>query len=149
MRAGRANRRTQPFRVAACFDPPVVNILIVAVGGALGAVGRYLVVSAMATLGGAFPYGTLTVNVLGGLLMGLLVEAIALGLDVPAQLRLALVVGVLGGFTTFSSFSLDVYALMENGRLAGAAVYVAASVILSIGALFAGIALARALATTG
>jgi len=93
--------------------------------------------------GVAFPYGTLAVNVIGGFLMGLFIELLARRFDGSPELRLFIAIGILGGFTTFSSFSLDVVVLWERGELATALFYVLASVILSIGALFLGLWLAR------
>lgn len=120
-------------------------LLAVALGGALGSVGRYLVVVHMARwLGVAFPWGTLTVNVVGGLAIGLLAEAMVLKWPVPPELRGFLIVGILGGFTTFSAFSLDVIALAQNGAVAAAFAYVTASVVLSVAAAFLGLMLARA-----
>jgi CrcB protein len=119
-------------------------ILLVASGGAIGSVARYLVGVGMArAFGVAFPYGTLTVNVIGGFLMGLFIELLARRFDGSPELRLFIAIGILGGFTTFSSFSLDVVVLWERGELATALFYVLASVILSIGALFLGLWLAR------
>ena len=121
-------------------------ILAVAAGGALGALGRHLVILNMTRMFGfAFPWGTLTVNVLGSFLFGLLAEAIALRWQAGLELRAFLLVGGLGAFTTFSTFSMDVALLTERGALMPAFAYIAASVLLSIGALFAGLALARAL----
>lgn len=117
----------------------------VAAGGAAGAAMRYLVMIAAAHLWGiTFPWGTLTVNVLGSFILGVLVEAMALTWSVSEGVRAFLVVGVLGAFTTFSTFSLDVVTLYEKGEWGFAAAYVLASVILSVLALFAGLALARA-----
>lgn len=114
-------------------------ILAVGMGGALGAVGRYLVAGRVAQLLGAgFPFGTLAVNVIGGVLMGVLVEASALRFNIGGELRAFLMVGVLGGFTTFSSFSLEVVLLIERHQLVAAAVYILSSVVLSVAALFAG-----------
>jgi fluoride exporter len=119
-------------------------ILLVASGGAIGSVARYLVGVAMArAFGVAFPYGTLAVNVIGGFLMGLFIELLARRFEGSPELRLFIAIGILGGFTTFSSFSLDVVVLWERGELAIALSYVLASVILSIGALFLGLWLAR------
>ena len=119
-------------------------ILLVASGGAIGSVARYLVGVGMArAFGVAFPYGTLAVNVIGGFLMGLFIELLARRFDGSPELRLFIAIGILGGFTTFSSFSLDVVVLWERGELATALFYVLASVILSIGALFLGLWLAR------
>jgi CrcB protein len=111
----------------------------------LGAAMRYLVMIAASHLWGiTFPWGTLTVNVLGSLILGVLVEAMALTWSVSEGVRAFLVIGVLGAFTTFSTFSLDVVTLYEKGEWGFAAAYVLASVILSVLALFAGLALARA-----
>ncbi|RCW85607.1 fluoride efflux transporter CrcB [Phyllobacterium bourgognense] len=119
-------------------------ILLVASGGAIGSVARYLVGVGMArAFGVAFPYGTLAVNVIGGFLMGLFIELLARRFEGSPELRLFIAVGILGGFTTFSSFSLDVAVLWQRGELAIALFYMLASVILSIGALFLGLWLAR------
>lgn len=119
----------------------MMNLLLVAVGGALGAVARYGVgVGAARWLGLTFPWGTLAVNVLGGFAMGWLAARVG-----PEQeaLRLALGVGVLGGFTTFSAFSLETVRLMEH-QPGLAALYAAASVVLSVGACWIGLTLGRA-----
>jgi CrcB protein len=116
------------------------NVLLVALGGAVGAVARYGVgLGAARWFGLAFPWGTLIVNVSGGLAMGLL--AARFGPEQEA-VRLALGVGVLGGFTTFSAFSLETVRLMEH-QPGLAMLYVAASVILSVGACWAGLMLGR------
>lgn len=115
-------------------------MLLVAVGGAVGAVARYGVGLGAARLFGlAFPWGTLAVNIVGGLAMGLLAAKTA-----PEQeaLRLALGVGVLGGFTTFSAFSLETVRLMEH-QPGLAMLYAAASVVLSVGACWVGLSLGR------
>jgi CrcB protein len=83
------------------------------------------------------------VNVVGGFLMGLFIELLARSFDGSPELRLFVAVGIMGGFTTFSSFSLDVAVLWDRGELTTALIYVLASVILSIGALFLGLWLAR------
>jgi len=120
-------------------------ILSVAAGGAIGAVARYLVMSATgALMGSSFPWSTLAVNVIGSFILGALVEAMALIWSVGLELRAFLVVGVLGAFTTFSTFSLDVVVLYERGEFGAIAAYMIVSVILSVGALFAGLALVRA-----
>lgn len=122
-------------------------ILLVATGGAIGSVLRYLTGLAMTRfLGAAFPYGTLAVNVIGGLLMGLFIELLTRRFEGSEELRLFVAIGILGGFTTFSSFSLDVVLLWQRGEAANAAFYVLTSVILSIGALFLGLWLARTVA---
>ncbi|MFC3694257.1 fluoride efflux transporter CrcB [Chenggangzhangella methanolivorans] len=123
----------------------MIPILLVALGGALGSVARYGVnVWTMRAFGPGFPWGTLTVNVVGGLVMGLIAALLALK-GGTNELRVFLMTGIMGGFTTFSAFSLDAVALWERGEATTATVYVAASVVLSIGALVAGLALGRAL----
>lgn len=120
-------------------------LLAVAAGGAVGAVARYVTMSAVGVMiGGAFPWATLAVNVIGSFLLGLLVESTALFWSPGEALRAFMVVGVLGAFTTFSTFSLDVAILYERGELIAIAVYMIASFVLSVGALFAGLALIRA-----
>lgn len=120
-------------------------LVVVALGGALGAVGRYAVqATALRMFGPAFPWGTLGVNVVGSLLMGLC-AALLLERGGNTRLTLLLMTGILGGFTTFSAFSFEVVRLAETGALARAALYAAMSVILSITALVGGLALGRAL----
>ncbi|MBX9467260.1 MAG: fluoride efflux transporter CrcB [Rhizobium sp.] len=122
------------------------HILLVAIGGATGSVARYLTGIAMTRLlGPAFPWGTITVNIVGSFAIGLLTELVARKLAAPMEMRLLLVVGFLGGFTTFSSFSLDTMALAERGAILAAFGYVAASVTLSLSAAFGGLALGRSL----
>jgi CrcB protein len=121
-------------------------IIAVAVGGALGSVARYLVgVDSGKLFGVAFPWGTLIINIVGSFLIGALVESFALRWDLPQVWRVFLTVGICGGFTTFSTFSLDAYLLMDRGELWTSAVYIVASVVLSIGGLFAGLQLIRAI----
>jgi CrcB protein len=118
--------------------------LIVFLGGGIGAALRHGVnVAAARVAGTAFPYGTLTVNVVGSLAMGLIAAYFAFRGDASQHWRLFLTTGILGGFTTFSAFSLDVALLYERGELGLAALYVAVSVGVSIAALFAGFALVR------
>ncbi|MEX1035614.1 MAG: fluoride efflux transporter CrcB [Sneathiella sp.] len=119
--------------------------LSVAIGGALGACARYGVAQVMLRqFGSGFPYGTLFVNILGCFLMGVLIEIIALRWSPSPELRVLLVTGFLGGFTTFSAFSLDVALLIEKGETLSAAGYILMSVVLSIAGLFAGLHLMRA-----
>ena len=123
-----------------------MGFLIVFLGGGLGAALRHGVnIAAARLLGTAFPYGTLAINVLGSLAMGLIAEYFALKVGLPQRWRLFLTTGVLGGFTTFSAFSLEAALLYERGQIAGAALYVVASVVLAIGALFSGLAIVRML----
>ena len=124
----------------------MTRLLIVAAGGALGAVARYGVgVWTMRLFpGGQWPWATLTVNAVGGLLMGLLAGWLAFrGGAHGESIRLFAAVGVLGGFTTFSAFSLEAALMIERRQLAMAGGYVAASVVLSIAALFIGLMVAR------
>jgi fluoride exporter len=122
-------------------------VLWVAAGGAIGAAARYGVnVWSGRLFGDAFPWHTVIVNVTGCFVMGLLVEAMALKLNVGNDMRAFLTTGILGGFTTFSAFSLDFALLVERKTLAAAGAYAAGSVLLSLAAVFAGLALVRALA---
>jgi len=120
--------------------------LLVFLGGGLGAAMRHGVnVGAARLFGTNFPYGTLTVNVVGSLLMGLLVAYLAFKGEASQHSRLFMATGVLGGFTTFSAFSLDVAVLYERGAVGLALGYVLVSVGASILALFAGLYLVRQL----
>lgn len=124
----------------------MTRFLIVAAGGGLGAVARYGVGVWAQRLfpTSQWPWATLTVNVVGGLLMGLLAGWLALRGGVQGEsLRLFAAVGVLGGFTTFSAFSLEAALMIERRQSAMAGVYVSASVVLSIAALFIGLMVAR------
>lgn len=119
-------------------------LLAVALGGALGASGRHLVSRGMVhLLGTSFPWGTLVVNVVGCFLMGVLIESAALKLNLTNEMRAFLFVGLLGGFTTFSAFSLDAVTLVERGALMPAFLYILSSVTLSVLGLFAGLSLMR------
>ena len=120
----------------------------VAGGGAIGSVARYLTTSLLGrSLGTAFPWGTLTVNIVGSFLMGVVVELIALKLSASHELRAFLAVGILGGFTTFSSFSLDAAFLFERGEFGPAMLYVLSSVLGGLFALFAALYLVRQVLT--
>lgn len=121
--------------------------LWIAAGGALGAVSRHFINQMVGRmLGSAFPWHTLLVNVTGCFIMGLLVELMARRLDVSVEARAFLTTGILGGFTTFSAFSLDFALLVERKAYAAAFGYCAASVGLSLAAVFAGLAIVRAIA---
>ncbi len=122
-------------------------LLAVALGGALGSVARYLVgIGSGRLFGLGFPWGTLIINIAGSFLIGVFAELFALKWDLPQAGRVFLTVGICGGFTTFSTFSLDTYVLMERGEFWPAAAYILGSVVLSIGALVAGLHLIRAAA---
>jgi CrcB protein len=124
----------------------MLPLLYVMVGGAVGSGARYLTGRAMLSLlGPDYPFGTLAVNLIGGLLMGVLVGVLA-RTTASETWRLLLGVGVLGGFTTFSAFSLDVVTMIERGAIGVAFGYVLVSVIGSIAALFAGLSAVRAVA---
>ena len=119
-------------------------LLAVAAGGALGAAGRWVAVGAFDRwLGAGFPFGTLAVNILGSFAMGALVEAGLRGWSPSPELRAAVAAGVLGGFTTFSAFALDVAALTGRGAALAAGGYVVLSVVLSVAGLVAGAGVAR------
>lgn len=123
------------------------HLLLVALGGGLGASARYLTnLAALRVIGPQFPWGTITVNILGSFLMGLLIATLARLSGTSAELRSFLATGFLGGFTTFSAFSLDFAVMWERGDQWQGAIYVAASVLLSIAALFVGLFLVRAMA---
>ena len=123
-----------------------MGYLIVFFGGGLGAALRHGInIVAARAFGTAFPYGTLIINVLGSLAMGLITEYFALKAGLPQRMRLFLTTGILGGFTTFSAFSLEAALLYERGQQIGAAIYIVASVVLAIAALFAGMAIVRTL----
>jgi fluoride exporter len=112
-------------------------VFLVAIGGALGSVLRYLTGLAV-----GFPYGTLTVNIIGSFLIGVLWVALSL----RTETHPLLITGILGGFTTFSAFSLDTLRLIEDGRILHAGLYVTGSVVLSLFACAAGLWLARGIA---
>jgi CrcB protein len=118
--------------------------LIVFLGGGLGAALRHAVnVASMRYFGLAFPYGTLFINVSGSFVMGLVAGYFAFRGDASQHWRLFLTTGILGGYTTFSAFSLDAAVLYERGALSLAVLYVVVSVVASIIGLFAGLWLTR------
>lgn len=122
-----------------------MNLIYVAVGGALGSVLRYLLQNLIGVLTGkGFPYGTMCINILGSFAMGLLVGWLARTTPDNAQaIRLFIAVGVLGGFTTFSSFSLDAITLMQEGKTAAMVSYVLVSVFCALIGLLGGLQLMR------
>ena len=122
----------------------ITTLAAIGMGGAFGAISRYGVnLAATHLIGHGFPWGTLTVNVAGSFVMGIMIALFAHFWQPPEALRLFLVTGFLGGFTTFSTFSLDIVTLFERGEFVSALLYGSASVLLSIGALLTGMALIR------
>lgn len=121
-------------------------VLMVALGGALGSLARYFVAGAVQPAWWpGFPFGIFVVNITGGLVMGLIAGLAALKLNLTPEMRAFLTTGILGGYTTFSTFSLDSAMLMERGAYVQAGAYVVGSVVLSILALFGGLWLMRIL----
>ena len=120
------------------------NYLLVFIGGGLGSSLRHTVnMASSRLLGTAFPYHTFIINISGSIVMGLIAGYLAFKGEASQPWRLFLMTGILGGYTTFSAFSLDTVLLYERGEVGLAALYVLGSVVLSIAGLFAGLALAR------
>ncbi len=118
--------------------------IAIAIGGTLGCWARFaLTGTVQAALGRDFPYATLTINVLGSFLMGFLFIETLERLTMPPALRIGILTGGLGGFTTFSTFSMEALLLAEDGEIGKAALYVGTSVLLGLGAAFSGAYLAR------
>jgi CrcB protein len=126
----------------------IQTVLAVATGGALGSVARYAFGTLAARLlGTSFPWGTLAINVTGSFLMGAFVALFATRWDLSETGRIFLTVGVCGGYTTFSTFSLDAYGLIERGAGPSVFAYVIASILLSIGALATAMFLVRSMSS--
>jgi CrcB protein len=122
------------------------HLLLVAVGGAIGASLRHLVnLASLRLVGPNFPWGTMAINIAGSLAMGIFIELLARRFNASNELRLFIATGILGGFTTFSAFSLDFAVLWERGAAVPALAYAIVSVVGSILALFLGLWLARSL----
>ena len=123
------------------------NPLLVFLGGGLGAVSRYLVTTFIGhQVGGNFPFGTFTANIIGSFLMGFAMFCfLNRGMAVPEHIRLLLLVGFLGGFTTFSSFSMETVSLIQNQHILSSIMNVAGNVCLGIGAVLAGMLAANTL----
>lgn len=120
------------------------SFVMVFLGGGLGAAARHGVnLLSMQFIGARYPVGTFFINVVGSLLIGVLAEWFALRSEISPGLRLFFITGILGGFTTFSAFSLEVGLLHERGETLAAAIYAAASVLCAVGAMFAGMYLVR------
>ncbi|WP_031578474.1 fluoride efflux transporter CrcB [Ruminobacter sp. RM87] len=120
-------------------------ILLVAAGGAIGAVCRYLTTGAITSFfGKEFPYGTITVNIIGSFLIGLLTSVLSQNYLEP-QLKLLLITGLLGGFTTFSTFSLDTVNLIHASDYIKLFLYIAGSIVLGVGAAVTGLLIGEAI----
>jgi CrcB protein len=129
------------------MNPSFFHLILVVIGGGLGAGARYLInIFVTRLMGPSFPWGTLGINIAGCLAMGLFIEFLAQRSNTSAELRMFVATGILGGFTTFSAFSLDFAVLWERNAMASAFGYLFASVIGSVLALFIGLWLARSLA---
>jgi len=123
------------------------GLLLVALGGGIGAALRHLVnMMSLRLFGPGLPWGTMLINVAGSLAMGIFVGLLARRFNGSNELRLFVATGILGGFTTFSAFSLDFAVLWERGAVPAAISYAVGSVVLAIAALFAGLWLAKSLA---
>lgn len=123
------------------------HLLLAAAGGAIGAGLRHLAnLTALRWFGPNFPWGTMGINIAGSLAMGIFIELLVRRAGSSNELRLFIATGILGGFTTFSAFSLDFAVLMQRGAMGSALFYAFASVILSILALFLGLWLVRTIA---
>lgn len=121
-------------------------ILAIALGGAIGAVARHVLAGAITRwFGSGFPLGIMVVNILGSFLMGVLITALATRFEASPEMRGFLAVGLLGGFTTFSTFSLETVLLMERGEFIQVALYILGSVLLAVLGLMAGMWFARTL----
>ena len=120
------------------------TVLAIAAGGAFGAVARYLLTIQIGHLMGlGFPYGTLIINILGSAILGAMIEGLALSWSIGNDLRAFLVVGILGSFTTFSTFSLDVMVMFNRGDYGPASLYMLASIGLALVGFMAGMAVVR------
>ncbi len=121
-----------------------MNYLLVFIGGGLGAILRYaLTVTSGKAFGTNFPWGTFIINITGSTVMGLIAGYLAFKGEASQSLRLFIMTGVLGGYTTFSAFSLDAGLLYDRGEIGLALAYVLGSVLLAIAGLFAGLAIVR------
>ncbi len=124
------------------------TVFAIALGAALGAVGRYALSSQITHwIGPGFPWGILAVNVAGCFVMGVIAELGALTLNLSPEMRAFLTTGILGGFTTFSAFALDSAVMIERGDWGATVLYVSASVLGSIAALFLGLGVVRSFAS--
>ncbi|PID42117.1 MAG: fluoride efflux transporter CrcB [Proteobacteria bacterium] len=124
----------------------MINMLVIAIGGALGAIARYSLVGWISEwLGKSYPYGTWLVNILGSFLIGVAYIFVIEKFHATPEIRSLAMVGFLGAFTTFSTFSLETVSLLQNGRVITAVLYVSSSVTLCVMATAAGMMLAKPL----
>ena len=142
-------RSLKALRMTITAPSPLAASALVATGGAVGAVARYQVGRAVSHLTGpsnAFPWGTLSVNLIGSLAMGALLGWFArssVAAETAESMRLLIGVGLLGGFTTFSAFSAELVTMLHRGQMADAAIYGAASLFAGMAALLAGLIIAQ------
>jgi len=122
----------------------IQTLAFIGVGGALGAMLRYVVVLASSRVFGVgFPYGTMTVNIVGSIIMGMVVAHTMHEASLSDEMRALIITGFLGGFTTFSAFSLDVVSLFERGDNMAVVGYIMGSIILSVVGLMLGMSVVR------
>jgi CrcB protein len=122
----------------------LLNLLLVAVGGALGSVARYLLSTViLRATGSLFPLGTFVVNAVGCLIFGAIAGAASQRVQIAPEWRLFLLVGVLGGFTTFSSYAFESFSLVRDGQFLAASVNIVGQVIIGLAGVWVGFALAR------
>ncbi|SEF79183.1 fluoride efflux transporter CrcB [Marinobacterium lutimaris] len=121
----------------------MIHWILIAVGGALGALGRYWVSGVLNNAEHRLPFGTLTVNVLGSFLMGVCFVLILEKVKLSPEMRPLLMTGFMGAFTTFSTFSLETVAMIQEGHIMSALIYISLSLILCLVALYAGLLLTR------
>ncbi|CAG1005054.1 Putative fluoride ion transporter CrcB [Rhizobiaceae bacterium] len=141
-KAGRATGLTP--RPPGVSKAAMINVLLVALGGAIGASLRHLVnVAGLKILGSGFPWATMAVNLIGSFAMGMFIEYLTRRIGASTELRLFIATGLLGGFTTFSAFSLDFAALWQRGEMVTAFGYVLVSVVGALLALFLGLWVVR------
>jgi len=121
-------------------------LLAVAAGGAVGAVSRYLTSAVVSrAFGAGFPYGTFAVNILGSLIMGFVLVRLATSFEASPSLKALITAGFLGSFTTFSTFSMDSFALIQSGAFGAAAAYILLSVGIGLASFWAGALLGQAI----
>jgi CrcB protein len=125
----------------------MTNLILIFLGGGAGSVARYGLMNLISRSmpGSSFPWHTLGVNVLGAFAIGILIEVLALRISMPQPERFLLVTGFLGGFTTFSAFSMETALLLERGDYVNMAAYIVASVVVTVAAVFIGIGIVRSL----